>query len=175
MQTWRRKHNLVKISYITGLVKDLFFLLCLIRKKNISDSINFMDKKRKNELKTSGNFVVIVLSVLAAFVVAWIFGGVILNTDKYGVGVYSISGEESYFCFKHKMRHTYSIDSNAGAGSVIGSWCRKCCMMGTYQSTNPPLIHCCKCVSNHRGECLKDYGKCEPKHVNHVRSSEESW
>ena len=38
-------------------------------------------------------------------------------------------------------------------GGVYGTWCQKCCMMGAYQSTNPPLIHCCKCKSNHRGGC----------------------
>ena len=134
-----------------------------------------MDKKRKDELKTSGIFAVTVLTIFAASVVAWILGGVILKTDKYGMGIYSISGKESYFCFKHKRIHTYSIDNNDSAGSLVGSWCRKCCMMGAYQSTNPLLIHCCKCKNNHRGECLKDYGKCEQRHDNRIMDSEESW
>ena len=46
-----------------------------------------------------------------------------------------------------------------GCGKVGGRefWCQECCMMGaSCSSTNPPLIHCCECKSNHaKGKCNK--------------------
>ena len=60
---------------------------------------------------------------------------------------------ECYFCKKCGKTHSYTIINRGVPGALSGTWCRKCCMMGAYQSTNPLLIHCCKCKSNHRGGC----------------------
>ena len=169
----------------------LILLCCLLRylrsKKRERDKAGSAEKTGKKKILSPMECIVIALLLLAVCVGALvIFRSSIssaithlIDPPKRSLDLMATrptitSHHESYYCNKCQETHSYTIYNSYDKGAISGTWCRKCCMMGAYQSTNPPLIHCCKCKSNHyRGEC--DVEKCPKCGEEHSRMQGCRW
>ena len=103
---------------------------------------------------SSMEYIVIALSLLGVCLGALgMFGSSIAR-----VLCYLGETKEINYLEKCQETHSYTIDNNPDASGIVSSfWCQDCGMMGaSCSSTNPPLIHCCECKSNHaKGKCNK--------------------
>ena len=129
----------------------LILLCCLLRylrsKKRERDKAGSAEKTGKKKILSPMECIVIALLLLAVCCVALGTFGSSIARVLFPTNL----GETKEIKNLYETKIIENDDHRNGG--VYGTWCQKCCMMGAYQSTNPPLIHCCKCKSNHRGGC----------------------